>query len=302
MAGRSLRCFPVALVAFALLGCGDIEEARKELADKYRSAIEGKLAAWPILAKQLRDLPPLAEHGLAGAHALVVDTFTAHDQMPNAALCYAEDLANPDELGYVWARLPDTGRLNHCASFLHRGHLAYDPAQPETRLQRVSLAEGKWRYPQCAGYRYLLVIRTLEFLEPSAASAATEPFVPVTSTQDLDAPPPSKSLPKAKTEKPAARPAEAEPEVVEKLMPVRSTGTRKEMRYLFEGGFLRAELLAFELPTGKLLGGVRFSAQNGVVVDGRGDGVRTDFQLQVRKAVERALAQLAQPVPGGQGP
>ena len=263
----------LALSAVAWLGCQGTKKSIEALESRYGPAIERNLAAWPAIEKALRNQPPLAQDGLVGEHAFVVDALVSSDKAANATLCYAEDLASPDELGYVWGRFPGTGALNHCASLLHRGHFAYDPAQPDSRLAGKSLAEARWRYPRCADDRYLFAIRTLEFLPPSAATQASEPFVPIAQTLDLD------------TRLPAAAPAREG----KTLMPEQRTEAKKVTRYLFEGGFLRAEILVFELPSAKPLGGFRFSAQNTVEVDGTDDEIRSDFARQVKAAVRDVL-------------
>jgi hypothetical protein len=61
-------------------------------------------------------------------------------------------------------------------------------------------------------------------------------------------------------------------------------------RYLFEGGLLRAEVLVFELPSAKLLGGYRFSAQNTVQIDGTDEAIRSNFASQSKQAVADVLA------------
>jgi hypothetical protein len=188
-------------------------------------------------------------------------------------LCYAEDLASPDELGYVWQRIDKTGALNQCASFLHRGHSAFDPANPHAKLRSLSLAETQERYPACANYRYLLVIRTLALLAPSSPTSATKPFAPVTETVDQATPKP--------------------------LEPVVTSTHRQEIRYLFEGGLLRGEILAFELPGGKLLGGYRISAQNSVRIAGDSASADADLGRAIEKAVRQALASRPHAIGGG---
>jgi hypothetical protein len=298
-----LRC---ALLATALLGCGT-EAKIKEFAAQQRPAIERNLAALPAIAEQLRTLPPLSESGTSnmdGQHVIVVDTLADSSKPPTASLCYAEDLANPDELGYVWGRMEKTGALNHCASLLHRGHFAYDPADHQKALSSISMAEALRRFPRCAAYRYLLVLRTLEFMEPSSAARATKPFVPVKETLDLDAnptPPPAPPAPPKKRKRGSAKVAEAvEPPAadtpaIEPLAPVEETVGEKQIRFIFDGGMLRGEVLLFELPTAKLLGGVRFSAQNNVRIDGTDAAIREDLQAQIKAAM---LAAVKKAIPG----
>lgn len=281
----------------ALAGCGG-GSPLVEYTRTLGPGVERNLAALPGIAERLRTLPPLDADGI-DVERVVLDAFADRMDQATASLAYAEDLANPDELGYVWARLEGTGALNHCASALHRGHLAYDPAHPEYALLAVDLTEARERYPRCAGFRFLFAIRTLELLRPSTPVAAQAPFVPVDATLDLDsfpaeeapkpAPVPAKQRRRRGKARPVAVVEEATPPE-RSLAPVVTGSHDTETRYLFDGGFVRAEVLVFELPAGTSRGGLRFSAQSSVVVRGRGDAVEADVTKQVDAALRQALA------------
>lgn len=273
-----------------MCGCRGIEAEKKHLAELYGPRIERNLAALPAIADQLRRLPPLTEDRPVGLPDLQFDSF-----------CHAEDLANPDELGMVWARLGNAGLLNQCASFLHRGHAAFDPTHVQATLRGLNVQDISALYPRCADSKTLLVIRSVAFLAPSGTTQATAPFVPIQEIIDLDAKPAvgAASAAKKQGEDREAKdsPAEAAaPDAVPgALAPVSESGNRIETRYTFQGGYLRAELLAFELPSAKLLGGVRFTTQGSVKVNGKTiDLIRDDFAdnlaTSVRHAVERLKA------------
>jgi hypothetical protein len=304
MARSRFSLVQCALLATACLGCGT-ERKVQEFANQYRQAIEDRLVAWPTIAEQLRNLPPLPTIGVDGKHVLIVDTLAEAGKRPTASLCYAEDLENPDELGYVWGRMENTGGLNHCASLLHRGHLAYDPAKPEATLPAISMAETLRRFPHCGAYRYLLVLRTLEFVPPSSATQATQPFAPITELLSLDAipdqpPPPSparrrpRSGAKVAKSEVARSDESASPDPLatptrELLSPEQNTDRQRLTRHGFEGGMLRAEALLFELPSGKLLGGTRFAAQNSVQVGGVDDAIELDLRYKIKAAMLDAV-------------
>jgi len=276
-----------------LSGCGGAKKAIKALSDKHRPAIERNLAALPAIAEQIRSLPPLSEDGLEGAHILIADLFASRDKAPSAAVCYAEDLENSDELGYVWGRLEGTGALNHCASLLHRGHAAYDPAHPEHPLKGISLAETRWRYPRCADYRYLLVIRTREFVAPSPATQATDLFAPLLEVPEAPALPAPKPRAHARHRvwrRLVANAPDVEPDpAIRMLLPEEKAGHRQVTRYRFEGGFLRAELLVFSLPSAKPLGGFRFTAESHLEIQGKDGEIRADFERAIGNAVYDVL-------------
>jgi hypothetical protein len=284
----------LALLVAVFAGCGGEAGKLAEYLKAQRPAVEQNLAALPKVAEQVRGLPPLENEGGPGPLTFAVDAFVGAHAPATGSLAYAEDLADPDELGYVWGRLDDAGALNQCASLLHRGHLAYDPAQPAQTLLALDLREAQERLPRCAALRFLLVIRTLEFLQPSVPVQATRPFVPIIKTLDLDAvpaePPPPPPVKKARRGRrpvpaPAPPPAEASDEAP-LLTPTADWG---EIRYLFDGGFVRGEVLLFTLPAGELLGGARFDAQSSVKVKGDGEAVQTDFTAQVKASLRSSL-------------
>jgi hypothetical protein len=302
-ADRWLAC--CTLVATVALGCEKPQDAIKRLDAQYRAAIEQNLAAWPAIAEQVRSLPPLHKDGLDGNHPFIVDALADRTQTPTASLCYAEDLAAPDKLGYVWGRIETTGTLNQCASLLRNGRHAYDPGQTGVHVKGISQAETETLYPRCAGYRYLLVIRTLEWLPPTTATRAAGPFQPVLSTIDLNAPPPAEAPVGPARAKgrptPETRPTVPAPIRGAMVMPESTTGYRHVTRHTFAGGYERGEILVFALPSAKLLGGFRFAAQNHVEIDGKAAAVDLDLQRQVAMAIRGAL-QTAPATAGQAGP
>jgi hypothetical protein len=289
--------FPAGLLLVATtLACGN-EAKIKELTKKYRPAIDQNLAALPGVASQVRGLPPLAEDRVEPLSDIVLAGFSGPDEPATAALSYAEDLADPVELGYVWGRLDKTGALNHCASLIHNGHLAYDPAQPKHGLRALGLTEAKAWLPDCARYKYLLVFRTLEFTKPSQVTLATRPFAPLKSTADSEPTTPPPAL--AATKK-SRRPSTATVQAVAAgsgrpgpdaavLLPEESSPGKKITRYMFEGGQIRAEVLVFALPSAKLLGGFRVKAQSSLEINGTDSAIEEDLKAQIKAAMVEGM-------------
>jgi hypothetical protein len=297
MKDRVASTVNLGLLAAVLFAC-DSGAKVKEYTARFRPAIEQNLAALPSIATQVRTLPPLQQDGVEDTPSFIVAGLSDNDESPTASLCYAEDLADPIELGYVWGRIDKTGAINQCVSMIHRGHLAYDPAEPKHPLKSAGVTEAKKWYPDCARYRYLLVIRTLEFIKPSSATLATRPFVPMNNAIDtvpvapVPAPspmPPKRSRRGAATSAPASqRDAGVAPDATV-LMPEEASASKKVTRYMFEGGSVRAELLVFSLPSAKFLGGFRFSAQSSVEISGTDSMVEADFKAQIKAALRQAM-------------
>lgn len=246
------------------VACGPAAQRRK-LTEKYQPAIERHLAALPDIAAQVRQIPPLEEDRIDPEAHLVVDWQT--DRGINTSVCHAEDLADPDELGYVPVRLSDSGELNQCASLLHRGHRAYDPARRGEPLHTLNLNEAQWNFPKCADVRYLLVIRTLEFVAPTTPKPATRTFEPIIERDGQDV---------------------AEEFTIDPRLDTYQT------YFTFAGGLFHADVLAFDLDTRKLLGGTRVSIESSRRIQGEEGAVADDFKHKIveafRKAVNLALA------------
>jgi hypothetical protein len=158
--------------------------------------------------------------------------------------------------------LSESGQLNRCASLLHRGHQAYDPARRAEALHVLNLKEAQLNYAACAGIRYLLVLRTLAFVAPSSPKPATRPFMAITSLEE-DNP-------------------NFDSEIDPQLASSHSYLT-------FAGGHLRAEVLVFDLETRRLVGGARFTVESSLKIQGDETAVADDFQIKLRKSLYTAV-------------
>jgi hypothetical protein len=162
----ALRCGAVlSLIAVMAFGCGpDLQEVRT----KHSKAIEAKMASLSPIREQVRTTARTSRDMIQiPAGPVVTSLASVTVEGENTAVCYAEDLADPLELGFVWRRLPGTGLLNECASVAVRGHEPYNPAYPPFTLHRPLGFSAESLFKRCEAVRFLFVIRTFEFVEPS---------------------------------------------------------------------------------------------------------------------------------------
>jgi hypothetical protein len=255
----------LALVSSGIVGCGpNLEQVR----ESHSKAIEAKMAQLPSIREQVRTLPRTDRDWIQmPAGAVVVNLGLSAVAGENATISYAEDLADPLELGFVWRRIPRIGLLNECGSVVRRGHEAFNPCLPMTTLPRPFAFSAESLFNRCEAFRYLFVVRTFEFVEPSqptktSASASTAPTTP--------------SSPAFKRDgglSDAAAPTDADA----------GASSASEDRYWFDGGYIRGDVLGFELASGRALGGFGFVASNSPRVEGLDVG--TELLLRFRSVV-----------------
>lgn len=163
--GCALRWALLVASVSALSGCtSKLETAQRE----HGAAVEAKLTPLESIHEQVLTLPRLDHDSVTHTGAPIRLSMAMPDVGEgNASLSYAEDLANLEDLGYVWGRVQPTGLLNRCASVLRGGHEAYDPAEYHYLL-RPDGADAEKLFKRCEGLRTLFVLRTVDFVEPSS--------------------------------------------------------------------------------------------------------------------------------------
>jgi hypothetical protein len=246
--------------------CGpDLEEVIKQ----HKPAIEAKLTTLPSIRDQVSQLPRIDADRVTHTGApLVLALANVESAKANASLCYAEDLQNAEELGFVWGRIPHTGGLNECASVARRGHEVFNPANPDGLLSHPFGFSAESMFERCEAVTTLLVIRTVEFVQPGAPEPAGSAFVPD----------PSICEPAASGGSDAGAP---------------EAGGSKEVRLRFGGGRIRAEVLVFALEGARYEGGFRVEASSSPKV--KGSDVQADLANKVRAAI---AAGVKEHVPG----
>ncbi len=253
MLGRNTRTYGLLLLLTASGCCGpDFEEAVAQ----HRTGVEKKISPLASIHKQVLALPALQKDEVTPpASPLVVRLDGYADNAGNVSLCHAEDLAAAEELGFVPCRMRDSAWLNTCASYLRRGHAVFDPATPNELLTQPLGFTANDAFKRCEAMTTLLVLRTLEFVDPSPPVAAPASFQPDLSICG------------------AAASASAAP----------ANTARTEDRKTFSGGRIRAEALFFSLDDARFLGGFRVEASSSPRL--KGTDVQADLESQLRKAI-----------------
>lgn len=249
----------VAAVGWCVTGC--CGPSLEDVIAKHKAAIDAKVAPLPKIREQVAQLPPLQSDTVTHTGApLVVALASTGAPTDNAMLTYAEDLQSAEELGYVWGRLEHTGELNQCAAIAHLQHEAFDPAKPDELLGRPLGFTAESLLERCERTSWLLVIRTLEFVQPSTPEPAGSAFAPDPSVCD-----PSASAVNAADAADAYVPASG------------------EVRLRFEGGSIRAEVLVFSLGDARFEGGFRVETSSSARVKGASSS--SDLRDKLRAAV-----------------
>lgn len=251
------------LVCAAAGCCGPNLE---EVIQQHKPAIEAKLVPLASIRDQVLRLPPLRGDSVTHSGApLTLALANVETNAANTSLCYAEDLQSPEELGFVFGRIEHTGAINECASVARRGHEVFNPANPEALLSRPFGFSAESMFKRCEAVTTLLVIRTLEFVEPGTPEPVGSAFTPNPSICDPAA--------SARLE---ASDAGASGDAVP-----------KEIRLRFSGGRLRAEVLVFALEGSRFEGGFRVEATSSVRV--KGSSVKSDLTDQLRAAIAEGV-------------
>ncbi len=123
----------VLALGLGLTGCGPwIDEVVKERGAK----VEQKLTLVRAVAEELPKTPLLEKNEPASVTATV--SFEWPPSKPlNAAIAYAEDFRDLDELGLVYARVGGSTLVNQCSAYVHTerepwvGRTTSNPVKPE---------------------------------------------------------------------------------------------------------------------------------------------------------------------------
>ncbi|MDI1444569.1 hypothetical protein [Polyangium sp. 6x1] len=251
---RTARFFLFLLAPAFAAGCF-LGKDLKEVLAEHRAPVEAKLAKVKALKEQARALPAVSSDvvHVAGGPAPVL-SFSGGTVGVNAAIAYLEDLDNLAELGNVPYRAAATGTINRCASVLATHREPYDAAHPQLSPPSMSSYRADDVLELCEALRYLLVVRSLAFVEPSDPRTSTtcSPF-------------------DAGVEDGGAADA----------------GTC----HRFGGGYLKADVLVFDVESGRHLGGFAFVAESSAMVDVTDDGanVKGEIAGNFHRNIEEAL-------------
>lgn len=225
--------------AFAIGGCLLVSACGPyidEVVKERGARVEQKLALVRAVNEELAKTPLLEKDEPSDVRASF-NMKASYPDPANAALVYAEDLRELDELGLVYARADGTKIVNTCSAFAHTERYPWDPLHPSDAPLGGTGYTAQKHFDVCEKLDYLLVLRTRAFGKPSIG---------------------------------------------------RSASGRQE----FDGGFVDADLLLFDLAQKKKLGGVRVQAESAEKLDGASEfEVEFDLQWNLQKAVTAALKQ-----------
>jgi hypothetical protein len=266
--GPRLRLAAVLGIACCELACGPyIDEVNAQHGQK----VEPKLLEIAKVRKRLEATPALSQDK-APAGSLRIVLSDSWSVKGNAALLYAEDFTTFDELGFVYARLPDADLVQRGAAALHTEHKPWDPARPEATPAGAFGSDASRAYALIEALEFVAVLRTVSFAKPQIGLSKIAPAATT---------PPDAGVP---TAVPAAA-GSADGGGVEK--------------YAYSGGYLSAELHFFRVAGAEWIGGVRFEAESSETLK----GVPSDVALEqdLRKNIASSLkAALAKHAPNAQ--
>lgn len=265
---RTARFFLFLFAPAFAAGCFFGKDLKEVLAE-HRAPVEAKLAKVKALREQVRSLPVVSSDvvHIAGGPAPVL-SWSGGTFGVNAAIAYLEDLDNLTELGNVPHRVPATGTINRCASVLATHREPYDAAHPQSAPPTMSSYRADEVLGLCQSLRYLLVVRSLAFVEPSEPRTSTACSLLDPSAGDAGA-------------------ADAGASDA-------GAGDAGTTCHRFDGGYLKADVLVFDVESGHHLGGFGFVAENGIAVNVTDDGANVkgaivgDFHRNVEEALKAA--------------
>jgi hypothetical protein len=300
------------IVALApALGCTpDLRDVIQE----HRAKVEPQLAKVKALREAAKSAPPVTKDGVkidGPAPRLAIFDYGAYI---NAAIEYVEDLDEITELGNVPHRMTAAGSINQCASALATHREPYNPQVGGVPSEMYSYTARRL-FEHCEAVQYLFVVKSLAFAAPSEVRSTLGPC-PEPSPEDTGETAPDAG---ASTSGPAdagadsgARDGGAKPgktiAVKSARLAVRDAGVDSGVEdggangadvtptgtcLRFNGGYLRAEVLVFDVKSGGQLGGFRFVAESSRNVDvataSTSDAaVRSDFDTKIRAAFDEA--------------
>jgi hypothetical protein len=201
------------VLAFLLLaGCGG--QSVDSALEKHGPAARATVASFGAIAEDLRVRPPVASNAVTPPLGAEQVRLAATDGNVNADVVYLEDLQRPAELGNVYARLSGSADVTDCAALVtHKTH-AWDPRKPEYWTYETFGHAVAPALETCGKLRVLFVLRTMELVKPRDARYVR--------TSDAG--------------------------VSERVRAVaRSDCKPNDVRCLFDGGYVRAEVHVFAL-------------------------------------------------------
>ncbi|WP_153819273.1 hypothetical protein [Polyangium spumosum] len=245
----------------------------KDLRDvlaEHRAPVEAKLAKVKALREQARALPAVSSDAvhIAGGPAPVL-AWKAGAVGVNASIVHLEDLDDLTELGNIRHRASLSKTINRCASVFATHREPYNAAYPRLTPPPPMSSHGADEVlGLCQALRYLLVIRSLAFVEPSDPRASISCSVGDAGADGGNA-------------------------------------SASETCHRFDGGYLKADVLVFDVETQRHLGGFVFVAESSAMVDVTTSGVNVkgglerNFDGNIDDALQAAARKVLPDLPTG---
>lgn len=265
MSYRLARQFAWILALIPVFGCG--KDLRDVIAE-YKGKVEPQVAKLSAIRAAAKEAPRITTDGAIIQGPPPKVAFLNIDEHVNVAIEYQEDLDDVTAYGNVPHRILASGTMNRCAALLANRRQPYDPTTGTVPLQ-VSWYEADDILKHCAAVRYVFVVRSLGYSAPSkirsVAGPCPKPFSGDVS--DAGVPPASADAGIAIVGSYAGKPCE-----------------------VFDGGYLDAEVLVFDMNDSKQVGGFRFTAESSSSVDVGGSSnhsekLDVDFATRIRAAL-----------------
>lgn len=270
MAFHIARRWSWLLVLGPLWGCGT-HDLRSTIT-QHKVKVEAQLAKLGKIRDAARTAPPVSSDNVTITGPAPKIGVTDIDEHANVAIEYLEDLDDTAALSNVQFRILGSGSMNRCGAILTTHRYPYNPASSAIP-DEIPWYVADEHLKHCAAVRYIFVIRSLAYAAPS--------LLRENSTSSLCPKPMRlKPLGSADAGAPDAGAADAESATTEKCP-------------TFDGGYLQADVLVYDLENGQQLGGFRFIAENSSQIDVAGSSPREfrlfdDFSNQIRSAFTEA--------------
>ncbi|MBK7584802.1 MAG: hypothetical protein IPI67_32015 [Myxococcales bacterium] len=168
------------LLGALVSSCGPyIDEVVKERGAK----VEAKLVQVRALGEELNRTPLLTQDEPTKVQVTLGMAAGGYPSAKiTAALTYAEDLRDLDELGLVYARVNESSLVNQCAANVHTEREPWDPLFPSSPPASGTGYSATRRFDACERLTHLFVLRTRAFARPSPGRTN-----PATQGQEFDA-------------------------------------------------------------------------------------------------------------------
>jgi hypothetical protein len=255
------------LALLPAFGCGTKD--LRTVITEHKAKVEPQLANLTAIRDAARAAPPVTHDDVAINGPAPRIGVTDVDEHVNVAIEYLEDLADLTALGNVPHRILGSGSMNRCAAIFATHRYPYNPVLAIVPDEIPSyVADDNLKH--CEAVRYIFVIRSLAYAAPSRTRDSTGVC------------PNSYTFAPADAGTPDAGPTAA--------------ATCK----VFDGGYLSADVLVFDINSGVLLGGFRFTAENAARIDIGASSEPTtalisDFSVKIHSAFKEAATKY---VPG----